>query len=158
MIASVPELQSVGRCTRSRAHTLGYGWWMCASFVADKETGPPRCQAGVAETAGAERFAGEACFAMHAGVASVPVSSGQTPRYRLNRRGNRRLNCALHRIAITQMCTHAPVQTYLERKRAQGKSKREALRCLKRHLARIVWRALRALRGGERLCLQPPSR
>jgi transposase len=79
---------------------------------------------------------------MHAGVAPVPVSSGRTDRYRLNRRGNRQLNCALHRIAITQMRTHEPAQAFLARKRAEGKTKREALRCLKRHLARTVWRAL----------------
>jgi transposase len=98
----------------------------------------------VGETAGALRFASAARFAMHAGVAPLPVSSGQTQRHRLNRRGNRRLNCALHRIAVTQMRTHEPAKLYLERRRAEGKSAGEARRCLKRHLARIVWRALRA--------------
>lgn len=98
----------------------------------------------VGETAGAERFAGEARFAMHAGVAPLPASSGQTQRYRLNRRGNRQLNAALHRMAITQMRTHGPAQAFLARKRAEGKGKREALRCLKRHLARLVWQTLRA--------------
>jgi transposase len=96
------------------------------------------------ETASALRFASEARFAMHAGVAPVPVSSGRTDRYRLNRRGNRQLNCALHRMAVTQMRTHGPAMAYLARKRAQGKTKPEALRCLKRHLARIVWRTLQA--------------
>jgi transposase len=98
----------------------------------------------VGETAGAARFASAARFAMHSGVAPVPVSSGRSDRYRLNRRGNRRLNCALHRIAVTQMRMHDPARAYLERRRAEGKTKREALRCLKRHLARSVWRALRA--------------
>ncbi len=96
------------------------------------------------ETAGADRFATAARFAMHAGVAPLPASSGQTQRYRLNRRGNRRLNCALHRIAVTQIRSHEPARAYLARKRAEGKSTREALRCLKRHLARKVWQALRA--------------
>ena len=96
------------------------------------------------ETAGAARFATAARFAMHAGVAPVPVSSGRSDRYRLNRRGNRRLNCALHRMAVTQMRMHGPARAYLERRRGEGKTKREALRCLKRHLARSVWRALRA--------------
>jgi transposase len=96
------------------------------------------------ETAGAERFASSARFAMHAGVAPLPASSGNTQRYRLNRRGNRQLNAALHRMAVTQMRTHEPAQAYLARKRAEGKSKREALRCLKRHLARTVWQTLRA--------------
>jgi transposase len=99
----------------------------------------------VGETAGALRFASEACFAMHAGVAPLPASSGQRQRYRLNRRGNRQLNCALHRIAITQMRTHGPARAFLARKRAEGKTKREALRCLKRHLARVVWQTLCAV-------------
>jgi transposase len=98
----------------------------------------------VGETAGAERFASAARFAMHAGVAPLPASSGQTQRYRLNRRGNRQLNAALHRIAITQMRTHGPARAFMARKRAEGKSNREALRCLKRHLARTVWQTLRA--------------
>lgn len=96
------------------------------------------------ETAGADRFASAARFAMHAGVAPLPASSGNTQRYRLNRRGNRQLNAALHRIAVTQMRTHEPAQAFLARKRAEGKNKREALRCLKRHLARTVWQTLRA--------------
>jgi transposase len=96
----------------------------------------------VGETAGAARCASAARFAMYSGVAPVPASSGRSDRYRLNRRGNRRLNCALHRIAVTQMRMHDPARAYLERKRAEGKTKREALRCLKRHLARSVWRAL----------------
>ena len=81
---------------------------------------------------------------MHAGVAPLPASSGQTQCYRLNRRGNRELNCALHRIAITQMRTHGPARAFMARKRAEGKTTREALRCLKRHLARTVWQTLRA--------------
>ncbi len=96
------------------------------------------------ETAGAQRFASAARFAMHAGVAPLPVSSGQSNRYRLNRRGNRRLNAALHRIAITQMRCHEPAKLYMARKRAEGKSTREGLRCLKRHLARTVWQAMRS--------------
>jgi len=94
------------------------------------------------QTAGAARFASAARFAMHAGVAPLPASSGRTQRHRLNRRGNRQLNCALHRIAVTQIRSHEPARTYLARKRAEGKSTREALRCLKRHLARSVWLAL----------------
>ena len=96
------------------------------------------------ETAGAMRFASAARFAMHAGVAPLPVSSGRSNRYRLNRRGNRRLNAALHRIAITQMRCHEPAKLYMSRKRAEGKSTREGLRCLKRHLARTVWQAMRS--------------
>jgi transposase len=97
----------------------------------------------VGETAGAERFAGEAQLAMHAGAAPLPASSGTRQRHRLNRSGNRQLNCALHRIAVTQGRSHPPAQEYLARKQAEGRSRREALRCLKRHLARVVYRTLR---------------
>ena len=96
----------------------------------------------VAETAGAERFSSEAKFARLAGVAPVPASSGKRVRHRLDRGGNRQLNCALHRIAVCQGRTHPPAREFLERKQAEGKSRREALRCLKRHLARRVWKLL----------------
>ncbi|MGH2938524.1 MAG: IS110 family transposase [Solirubrobacterales bacterium] len=96
----------------------------------------------IAETAGAGRFAFDAKFARLAGVAPIPASSGQRTRHRLDRGGNRRLNCALHRIAVTQGRVHGPAREFLARKQAEGKSRREALRCLKRHLARRVWRLL----------------
>ena len=113
------------------------------------------------ETAGALRFASAARFAMHAGVAPLPVCSGQSNRHRLNRRGNRQLNAALHRIALTQLRMHEPAQAFVARKRAEGKSTREALRCLKRHLARIVWRELRNAEARRELlpvCGDPPAR
>jgi transposase len=96
----------------------------------------------LAETAGAARFASDAKLARLAGVAPIPASSGNRVRYRLDRGGNRQLNCALHRIAVTQGRVHPPAREFLARKRAEGKSNREALRCLKRHLARRVWRLL----------------
>jgi transposase len=99
----------------------------------------------VGETAGAARFADEAKLAMHAGAAPLPASSGARRRHRLNRSGNRQLNCALHRIAVTQGRVHPPARAYLARKEREGHSRREALRCLKRHLARVVYRTLRAI-------------
>jgi transposase len=99
----------------------------------------------VGETAGAERFSSEAQLAMHAGAAPLPASSGSRQRHRLNRSGNRQLNCALHRIAVTQARVHAPAREYLARKQGEGQTRREALRCLKRHLARVVYRTLRAI-------------
>ena len=96
----------------------------------------------VGEIAGASRFASERQLAMHAGAAPLPASSGNKQRHRLNRSGNRQLNCALHRIAITQGRCHPPAQAYLARKQAQGQSRKEALRCLKRYLARTVYRLL----------------
>jgi transposase len=99
----------------------------------------------VGETAGAARFASDAKLAMHAGAAPLPASSGARQRHRLNRSGNRQLNCALHRIAITQGRWHPPARAYLARKESEGHSRKEALRCLKRHLARAVYRTLRAI-------------
>jgi len=102
----------------------------------------------VAEIAGVERFRDDASLAMVAGVAPLDASSGRQRRHRLNRKGNRQLNLALHRIAVTQARVHPPARAYLERKRAEGKSRREALRCLKRHLARVVFKLLRAIAQG----------
>jgi len=103
----------------------------------------------VAETAGVERFPSDAKLARLAGVAPIPASSGKRDRHRLDRGGNRQLNCALHRIAVTQGRVHPPAREFLARKQAEGKSRMEALRCLKRHLARAVWQALRASRDRE---------
>jgi transposase len=96
----------------------------------------------IGEIAGTDRFGTEAQLAMHAGAAPLPVASGNRQRHRLNRSGNRQLNCALHRIAVTQGRVHPPARAYLARKQAEGKSRKEALRCLKRHLARTVYHAL----------------
>jgi transposase len=91
-----------------------------------------------------ERFQTDAQLARHAGVAPLEASSGTHRRHRLDRGGNRQLNCALHRIAITQARIHPPARAYLDRKQGEGKSRREALRCLKRQLARTVYTTLKA--------------
>jgi transposase len=100
----------------------------------------------VAETAGVTRFKSEPAFARHAGVAPIPVWSGNTAgRVRMTRSGNRQLNAALHRIAITQIrLTGSAGHTYYRKRIAAGNSTTEALRCLKRRLARIVFSRLRA--------------
>ena len=90
-----------------------------------------------------QRFESDAKLARHAGVAPLDASSGKHQRHRLDRGGNRQLNCALHRIAVTQTRVHPPARACLERKQAEGKSRREALRCLKRQLARTVYTTLR---------------
>jgi len=105
----------------------------------------------IAEIAGVGRFQSDAKLARLAGVAPIPASSGNRQRHRLDRHGNRQLNCALHRIAVTQGRVHPPAREFLARKQAEGKSRMEALRCLKRHLVRAVWQALRASRDGESL-------
>jgi transposase len=96
----------------------------------------------VGEVAGISRFSSHAKLALHAGVAPLEVSSGGRNRHRLNRTGNRQLNSALHRIAVTQGRVHPPARAFLERKQAEGHSRREALRCLKRHLARVIYHSL----------------
>jgi transposase len=90
------------------------------------------------------RFRSDAQLARHAGVAPLEASSGKQRRHRLDRGGNRQLNCALHRIAITQGRVHPPARAYLERKQNEGKSRREAIRCLKRQLARTVYTTLKS--------------
>ena len=101
----------------------------------------------LAETAGVECFGSDAKLARLAGVAPIPASSGRRDRHRLDRGGNRQLNCALHRIAVAQGRVHEPAREFLAKKQAEGKSRMEALRCLKRHLARAVWHALREARN-----------
>jgi transposase len=88
------------------------------------------------------RFRSADAFAMLAGVAPIPASSGQTSRMRLNRGGNRQINRALHGIVLAQVRTYQPAKDFVARKKAEGKSWREALRALKRHVARAVFRIL----------------
>lgn len=104
--------------------------------------GPLTAAKLIAEAAGAQRFRTDAQFARAAGVAPIPASSGRTERHRLDRGGNRQLNCALHRIAVSAAHHDPDTIAYLARKQAEGKTRREALRCLKRHLARRVWTLL----------------
>jgi transposase len=94
------------------------------------------------EIAGVTRFATDAKLARTAGSAPIPASSGRTQRHRVDRGGNRQLNCALHRLAVTKGRLDAESAAYLDRKQAEGKTRREAIRCLKRHLARRVWHLL----------------
>jgi transposase len=94
------------------------------------------------EAGDVSRFRGHDALAMFAGIAPVPASSGQTRRVRFNRRGNRRLNHAVWTIATWQAKFDLRARAYLARKREEGKSWREALRCLKRHLVRSIFAAL----------------
>ncbi len=88
------------------------------------------------------RLRSEAAFAAMAGVAPIPASSGQIVRHRLNRRGDRRLNCALHTIVRTRLQYHEETQLYEQRRALQGKTRREIQRCLKRFVARRLFRLL----------------
>ena len=88
------------------------------------------------------RITSEAAFARLAGCAPIPASSGQTVRYRLDHSGDRRLNRALHMILVTRRRSHPATIAYIERRTKEGKSRREATRCLKRYLARNLYRLL----------------
>lgn len=104
--------------------------------------GPLTAAKLIGELAGADRFATDAKLARAAGVAPVPVSSGRTDRHRLDRGGNRQLNLALHRFAVNKAKYDRQTAAYLERKQAEGRTRLDALRCLKRHPARRVHRLL----------------
>jgi transposase len=95
------------------------------------------------EIAGIERFATSAKLANHAGTACIPVWSGNSERHRLNRGANRQLNCAVHRVAVTQVRHHPPAQALFAKRRAAGDSKAGAYRVLKRHLIDVIYQAMR---------------
>lgn len=90
------------------------------------------------------RITDEPAFAALCGTSPVPASSGKTIRHRLNRGGNRQANCALHRIAVVRLHTDPRTRDYAARRRAEGKTTAEILRCLKRAIAREVYHLLTA--------------
>ncbi len=104
------------------------------ALLAETGCGALTAAALIGRTAGAERFRTDAQFARQAGVAPIPASSGRRDRYRLHR--DRQLNRALHVIAITRARIDPATREYIQRRIEQGNSRREAIRCLKRHLAR----------------------
>jgi transposase len=91
-----------------------------------------------------ERLRSEAAFAQLCGTAPLPASSGRTTRYRLNRGGDRQANYALHIIALVRLSSHEPTQKYAARRRTEGLSNPEIIRCLKRYIAREIHHALTA--------------
>ena len=105
--------------------------------------GPLTAAKLIGETAGVGRFRSRAAFARHNGSAPLPVWSANTERHRLSRTGNRQLNVALHRIAITQLQREGPGRTYLEHRRRQGDTKTEAIRALRRRISDEVFRRMR---------------
>ncbi len=114
----------------------------CPQLLAQPGCGPVTAAIIIGHTAGAKRFPTDGHFARHAGTAPVPASSGNTVRHRLHRGGDRQLNRAIHIIALSRANTDPETRAYLARKHAEGKTKLEAIRCLKRHLARRIWRLL----------------
>ncbi len=96
-----------------------------------------------------DRLRNEAAFAALCGTNPIPASSGRITRYRLNRSGNRQANAALHRAVVTRMHWHEPTKIYVARRTSQGKTKPEIMRCLKRYLARQVYRCLLLARSAQ---------
>jgi transposase len=113
---------------RPRPGNPGYPYRLAAKLLA--HTGP------------IHRFRSSSAFASFAGVAPIEVSSGDVERHRLSRAGDRQLNYALHVMAITQIQRDSQGRTYYQGKRAEGKSHKEALRCLKRRLSDVVYRTI----------------
>ena len=113
-----------------------------------------------------ERIATEAKFAALVGVAPIPASSGKTTRHRLSRSGDRQANKAIHHIAIVRMSCDARTKTYVSKRRQEGKTTKEIIRCLKRYIAREIYDQLlhpqpaptagelRALRTAKKITLQ----
>jgi transposase len=104
--------------------------------------GPVSAGLILGEVGDVSRFPSRNHFASYTGTAPVAVSSGDNNRHRLNRAGNRQMNHAIHIAAIAQIRYETPGRAYFRRKLAEGKSRREALRCLKRRISDAVWRQL----------------
>lgn len=98
----------------------------------------------LAEVGDVRRFPNAAHFASYSGTAPIEVSSGEVVRHRLSRAGNRQLNSNLHLMAVTQLSRPSAGREYFDRKVGEGKSKKEAMRCLKRRLSDVVYRTLSA--------------
>jgi transposase len=116
---------------------------LAPSLLALTGCGPLTAAKLVGETAGIGRFRSAAAFARHNGSAPVPVWSSNSEQHRLSRTGNRQLNVALHRIAITQLQREGPGRTYLEHRRDQGDPKTKAIRALRRRISDEVFRRMR---------------
>ncbi|MFF7242072.1 IS110 family transposase [Streptomyces collinus] len=99
------------------------------------------------------RLRSESAFAHLCGVAPIPASSGKTSRHRLNRGGDRQANHALYTITVSRMAWEPRTRAYVARRTAEGKTKTEIIRCLKRHIAREVYGLL-----VPRTPAQPPAR
>lgn len=96
----------------------------------------------LAAGANVSRLRSEASFSMLCGASPVPVSSGRADRHRLSRAGDRRANSALYTMAITRMAHDERTRSYVARRMSEGKTKKDAIRCLKRYIAREAYRAL----------------
>jgi transposase len=133
------ESQTLEQELARRVHTLA------PQLLAQPGVGPISAAAVLVAWSQPRRIRSEAAFARLAGAAPIPASSGKTIRYRLDRGGDRQLNRALHTIILTRQRIHPDTRAYIARRVAEGKTKREAVRCLKRYLARSLYRTLETM-------------
>ncbi|MFC9769584.1 transposase [Rhodococcus jostii] len=117
---------------------------LAPSLLAIPGSGPLIAAKLVGETAHVDRFRSKDAFARHNGTAPLPVWSSNRARHRLSRTGNRQLNAAIHRIALTQARCHPDARALLARRKASGDGGMEALRILKRRLSDVVFKAMTA--------------
>lgn len=132
------EIDQIHTDIRARVQLLA------PTLLAVVGVGPLTAAKILGETAGVDRFASKDAYARYNGTAPLPVWSSNRARHRLSRTGNRQLNAALHRMALTQMRVHPPAKAMIERRRANGDGGMEALRILKRRLSDVAYQALRA--------------
>ncbi len=154
------ELRRIRELTRTvdalERELAGLVAQLAPQLVAERGCGALTAAKLIGEIAGVSRFASDAKLARSCGSAPIPASSGQTRRHRLDRGGNRQLNCALHRLAVSKGRLDPETSAYLARKQAEGKTRREALRCLKRHLARRVFKLLQSAEPTPHATTGPP--
>jgi transposase len=116
-----------------------------APLLAERGVGPVVTSLLLAEVGSPERFSSRDAFALYAGCAPLSKSSGKTARVQVNYKGNRRLNYAIHIVALSRMRTDERTKTFLERKKREGHTQREAIRCLKTYIARELFGKLTQL-------------
>jgi transposase len=117
---------------------------MAPNLLALCGCGPLTAAKLLGEVAGISRFCSRSAFARHNGTAPIPVCSGNSNPHRLNRGGNRQVNAALHRVAITQLRRYGPAISYLQRRMQNRDTKTEAIRALRRRISDEVYRRMLA--------------
>jgi transposase len=142
LLARISELSVTIRALEREIEIVARG--LAPTLLDLTGCGPLTAAKIVGEAAGISRFRSKEAFARHNGTAPVPVWSGNTVRHRLNRGGNRQLNVALHRIAITQVRLGGAGRAYLDHRMAAGDTRTEAIRALRRRISDEVFRRLRA--------------
>lgn len=123
---------------------------ICPSLLDLPGVGPVTAAQFIISWSHARRVRNEAAFASLAGAAPIPASSGNTVRHRLNRAGDRQLNRALHTVALSRLQHHPATKAYAARRTQEGKTPREIKRCLKRAIARQIYRHLESQAAAQR--------